>query len=672
MRIYPKLVFVFLAIAMIPLLFAGRITSYNAKNSLQKEILSKSGNIADEEVSQIVVFFEERRADARVLSRQDVTRKALPVVDHLYADRSHPSYAEAKKMLDDHLVIFQKVYRYVDIMLVNNDGKVIYTLNSRHESRIGQDIVDRDNVLRTNQEDVYLGSVFRTNHPEHLFSVYLTASVSDPAGKRIGFVVLEVNMDLVYGLIKPADNLVNSWETLLVGKASENEAIFISPLKYDPEAILKKRITIGSLEAVPAQKAILGESGSGIEVDYRGKEVLSNWRPIPSLGWGLVVKLDAQEAFLPVHKLQKLLIVILWVTLLSIIFTALAIAKSIADPIHQLHQGTEVIAKGNLDFRVGMNTKDEIGQLSRAFDAMTANLKRSTTSIESLNKEISERFRAERKIEEQAKALENALEEALKAREILISMLDDNNQIREKLQAHIDELGRTQKMLIQSEKLASLGKLIAEIAHEVNNPLMIISGNAQLSLLSASVSGDTKKNLNIIVEECQRMKTIIQRLLKFSKPSKGDVKPTDINRSLDAVVGILENPFKLSNIVVRREYQEALPLIPVDDPLMQEVFMNLLNNAKEAMPHGGAVTLKTSIEEDRLRIDLKDTGSGMSEEAKQKLYEPFFTTKEKGTGLGLLICYGIIKAHNGELRFESQASKGTTATILLPLGEGQA
>ena len=322
MRIYPKLVFVFLAITMIPLFFVGRITFYNAKNSLQKEILSKSGNIADEEVSQIVAFFEERRSDARVLSRQDVVRKALPAIDHLYADRSHPSYGEAKKMLDDHLVIFQKVYRYVDIMLVNNDGKVVYTLNPGHESRLGQDIVDRDNVLRTSQGDVYLGSVFRTDHPEHLFSVYLTAPVSDLADKRIGFVVLEVNMNLVYGLIKPADNLGNSWETLLVGKASGSEIIFISPLKHDPDAILKKRITVGSLEAVPAQKAILGESGSGIEVDYRGKKVLSNWRPIPSLGWGLVVKLDAQEAFLPVHKLQTLLIVILWVTLLSIIFTA--------------------------------------------------------------------------------------------------------------------------------------------------------------------------------------------------------------------------------------------------------------------------------------------------------------------------------------------------------------
>jgi two-component system sporulation sensor kinase A len=222
-------------------------------------------------------------------------------------------------------------------------------------------------------------------------------------------------------------------------------------------------------------------------------------------------------------------------------------------------------------------------------------------------------------------------------------------------------------MLIQSEKLASLGRFVSEVAHEINNPLTVISGNAELSLMSGPVNAEVKNNLQIIMKECREAKSIIERLLKFSKPSKGEIKKVDINKSLEALAGILEEQFKPANIEIRREYGDNLALIPIDEQLMQEVFANLINNAKDAMPKGGAVTIKTSLDEDCLRIDIKDAGSGMPEEAKRRLFEPFFSTKEKGTGLGLAICYSIVKAHHGELRFESRLNMGTTATVLLPL-----
>ena len=226
--------------------------------------------------------------------------------------------------------------------------------------------------------------------------------------------------------------------------------------------------------------------------------------------------------------------------------------------------------------------------------------------------------------------------------------------------------------LIQSEKLASLGRLVSEIAHEVNNPLMVISGNAELSLVSKPLSVEVKKNLQIIVEASQRAKNITERLLKFSKPSKGAIKEVNINESLEAIVRILEQQFKTVNVKIKREYGDNLSAIPIDEQLMQEVFMNLIRNAKEAMPGGGVVTIKTYSDGDYLRIDFKDTGSGMSEDAKKKMFEPFFTTKKDGTGLGLAICYGIISAHKGELKFESQSNEGTVATITLPWmgGEG--
>jgi PAS domain S-box-containing protein len=225
------------------------------------------------------------------------------------------------------------------------------------------------------------------------------------------------------------------------------------------------------------------------------------------------------------------------------------------------------------------------------------------------------------------------------------------------------------KEMEKKQRLTQLGKLVADMAHEVNNPLMIISGNAQLSLMENIQNEIVNNNLKIIFEESKRAKDIIQRLLKFSRPSKGELRVTDINKNIEAMLSIVEHQFSLDNIEIKRKYSDNLPSISIDEHQTQEVYMNLLSNAKDAMPESGVIEVTTSLEGDFLRIDFKDTGCGMSEEVMKRLFEPFFTTKEKGTGLGLSVCYGIIKAHNGDLRFESELGKGTTATILLPLGE---
>ncbi|MEI6862991.1 MAG: ATP-binding protein [Candidatus Omnitrophota bacterium] len=263
--------------------------------------------------------------------------------------------------------------------------------------------------------------------------------------------------------------------------------------------------------------------------------------------------------------------------------------------------------------------------------------------------------------------LAQAFKAETKNREILTSMLDDNNQVRQKLEKSLENLKLSQDKFIQSEKLASLGRLISDISHEVNNPLMIISANAQFAIMSGSVSDKLKDKLELIVKECQRAADIIHRTLKFAKPSKGEAKEVKIGDSLEAVVNIVKMQFEMAKVNIERNYPNIPVIISVDNQLIQEVFMNILNNAKEAMPDGGTIAIIVSLEGDFVRIDFKDTGCGISEDDKKRLFEPFFTTKEKGTGLGLSICYGIIKAHNGEIRLESQFNKGATVTVLLPL-----
>ena len=254
---------------------------------------------------------------------------------------------------------------------------------------------------------------------------------------------------------------------------------------------------------------------------------------------------------------------------------------------------------------------------------------------------------------------------------IVQQAMANNNLLKKavELARSIEELKRSQNMLIQSEKMASLGKLVSEISHEINNPLMIISGNAQLSLMSEKLNADTKKTLELIMKECQRAKDIIRRVLRFAKPSKGETKDVNICQSVDAVVGIVEKQFITAGVEIKRKYMKDPPFVSIDEQQLQEVVMNLLNNARDAMPDGGTITITTSLEDGHIRVAFKDSGTGMSEEVKQNIMEPFFTTKAEGTGLGLSICYGIIKAHNGEIKFESELNKGTIVNVLLPVGK---
>ncbi|MFH1458702.1 MAG: ATP-binding protein, partial [Candidatus Omnitrophota bacterium] len=235
---------------------------------------------------------------------------------------------------------------------------------------------------------------------------------------------------------------------------------------------------------------------------------------------------------------------------------------------------------------------------------------------------------------------------------------------------HIARDITSRKKLEKNQRLTEMGKLVADMAHEVNNPLMIISGTAQLSLLDKTLNEEIKSNLKIIYEETNRAKNVIQRLLKFSRPTKGDRKETDINQCIESVTKLIEHQFSLSDVKIKKDLKPGLPAIVIDEKQIQEVLMNLFNNAREAMPDGGTIDISTSLEQDFFRIAVKDSGMGMGEEALSRLFEPFFTTKEKGTGLGLAVCHGIIKVHNGELKFESQPGKGTTATVLLPIRGG--
>ncbi|MBN2104805.1 PAS domain S-box protein [bacterium] len=222
------------------------------------------------------------------------------------------------------------------------------------------------------------------------------------------------------------------------------------------------------------------------------------------------------------------------------------------------------------------------------------------------------------------------------------------------------------KKIEASQRLTQLGRLAADIAHEVKNQLMLVSTRAQIALIHLQEAKEVETDIQTIIDQCKRINDVVKRLLQFSRPSKGDFQEVDLNNSLQFVIDLVEKQFFQGKVEILKKLAPSLPTVNIDEKQMQEVFVNLLQNAYEAMPEGGLITVSTSTRDDFVQIDFKDTGAGISENDMARIFDPFFTTKENGTGLGLSACFGIVQAHQGNLHYESEPGNGTTATILLP------
>ncbi len=676
-RIASKLVLWFSTTILISVFIVSYFAYKEGEAQLSRQILERLTVTTDNTSTYLDAYMDVKINDLELLSSRPIVIDAIKDLTKAFKENGFgsPEYAVAAKNMGLVAAFYRDKLGFQDVFLVSPTGTVIYSLvkGGRYfgadlktgvyrRGEFGKAFDLASTLLDTEISD------FEYDNKTSLPTAFIAAPIISD-GKILGIAVLQIDTVELHSLVRKNIGLSETGEVVLASRVG-NDAVFVMPTRLDPNESFKRRYDLKTHSKMPLVKALQGMAGHGISIDYRGKKVLAAWQYLPLFNWGLVTKIDAQEAFAPVVKLKIHILLLTIVVALSGGGMAYFIGRSISMPIRKLQKGAEIIGGGNLDYKIVVDRKDELGLLSRAFNLMAEDLRKTTTSIDNLNKEISERKNAENNLKRQSQELDASLKEMLKSREILTSMLDDNNKIRERLEESIADLKSSQNMLIQSEKLASLGRLISDISHEVNNPLMIISSHAQLALMPGSVSGELKDTLELIVKECQRAADIMHRTLKFAQPSKGVTKETDICKSIDAVVSIIEKPFEMAKVEIKRDYPEKPVIISVDNQLMQEVFMNILNNAKEAMPDGGTITIAASLEGDFFRIDFKDTGCGIAEEDKKKILEPFFTTKEKGTGLGLSICYGIIKAHNGELKFESQLNKGSTATVLLPLGGG--
>jgi PAS domain S-box-containing protein len=243
------------------------------------------------------------------------------------------------------------------------------------------------------------------------------------------------------------------------------------------------------------------------------------------------------------------------------------------------------------------------------------------------------------------------------------------HDLREELRMR-DELAKTQAQLIQAEKMSSVGKLAAGVAHQLNNPLGGITLFTKLVMEEYNLEEGAKEDLSRVLKDAERCRDIIRELLEFSRQTRDLKQPLNINNKITRTLFLLENQAIFQNITVEKDLQSSLPLVMADSQQLNHMLMNIILNAVQAMEEKGRLTVKSYLvaENDKVRIEITDTGPGIPEDIVSHIFEPFFTTKEEGegTGLGLSLAYSIVENHGGNIGVKSKPEEGTTFIIDLP------
>ncbi|GAB4410566.1 MAG: ATP-binding protein [Thermodesulfovibrionales bacterium] len=346
----------------------------------------------------------------------------------------------------------------------------------------------------------------------------------------------------------------------------------------------------------------------------------------------------AVDATIKQNRIGTILFGGLFIVMISVSL-CLILYKFVSKPVSLLDEGMRRIAKGDLDHVIEITSSDEMGLLARTFNSMAGDIKRYRENMENWT---------------------TALEEEVKKKTA--------------------EIMKTQDQLINAEKLASLGRMAAGVAHELNSPLTGIVTFAHLMLKRTPPENRQDiEDLEVIIEQANRCSKIIKGLLGFSRKATSEKVLININDLTESTISMVRNQARFYNIKFNTNFDTSIPPVGADPNQMQQVFLNLLINAADAMNERGQVTVATRTVDDAangkkyIEIEFTDTGPGIPKEHLGKLFEPFFTTKPvgKGTGLGLAVSYGIIKKHGGNISVRSEVGKGASFFIRLPVEDSE-
>lgn len=511
------------------------------------------------------------------------------------------------------------------VTVVDLKGKEILTLaedtsTGQYIVSQGGDFSDLSIVTRilNDQVDEYgdkYADVLKTTYGPYLFT---SAPVRRSSGELVGILMVGTHLESLLGELKAqalADIVVMDAQGKLVD----------STLVIPDEGPASLEIDLERLEAdglsTPKEFELYGRDYQEVVTPLviRQREV----------GWMSVI-LPSNYIVSTMATSRNVFSLVFSLGTVATIVLGYLLAQSIARPILQLRAISQEVASGDLDQEVEIKRADEIGELAHAFGTMTHRLKERTDEAARLYAETVQRNT-----------------------ELAV--------INERLQS-------TQAQLVQSEKLASVGQLTAGIVHDVKNPLAVIKGVAEELHEEIGLDPSTRGKLRSIRDSATRASTIVTDLLKFARQSTPELHRRDMRETIRSALRLTEYLTRKGAVEVSTDLPELPVRVTYDAQQMEQVLINLITNAVQAMPDGGKLHLALADIEGGVRIDLVDTGHGIRKENLPRIFDPFFTTKPEGegTGLGLSISFGIVSRHGGRIDVRSEVGVGTTFSVFLP------
>ena len=802
-----KLLCWFLLLSILPIMVVAILTYRYARETIKNELLNEEAFLAEGIKNHIQTILDAGEYSSQFFASDEFIRRHLEILNH------NPDNKRIVRKFNDYMVYKTNLNKdFYETFVLNPAGIIVASSNEKSIGRIefGADYFAygkggpyvKDVYIDENTGEfsiAFAAPVLKKRGGKFLGVLVIRFNANKlnevTTGKKVG-VVEDVGTFLRRGKTSEA-YIVNENHLMLSGSRFKENAILSQLVNTEPVTT-----------ALNSGKEVVG-----VYKNYMGRKVIGATRYLKKMGWVLLVETDESEAYSPISRFKYRAITVVGICIVGVVFISLFVSRGIINPIILLVKGMKRVAEGDLNFRVETNLKDELGELTASFNYMTDDIKDAREKLLKLKADLEERKEYLESILKHANELIFTLdvqgnftfinpkikEWGYDERELIgqplisilfdkrqenvdqivhngfrrifeVEVLDKQKNIRNVLLStalvknkegqvisvlgtanDVTELRRLEQKLVQADRLASIGQLVAGIAHEINNPIGVIylystesmklfervtnalklinsipiSENTQrLNEVVASLEHETnteqgkdklKKELlyiaddlgkyckelaqiyNVIgktrsylheylegsVKESIRCKDLISGLLDFSRQKKPEMCMSSVNNLIDSVLSIVEKQYRKEKIEVARILDPHVPDVMMDARQMEQVVINIANNAvfamKEALGNGehvgvyrkGELTVGSRFHSDKgcVEIFITDTGVGISKNDLGKIFDPFFTTRKdgKGTGLGLSISYGIVKMHDGSIEVESETGKGTTFRIFLPL-----